>query len=125
VLVKLLLDENLSVAVAGALRSEDGIDAVHVRDRKMLRTADRLVLEKASAEDRILFTVNVDDFVKLARTSELHAGIVLIQDASLLRGQQLEVIRAAIKHIADHDMVNRVLWVEPDGSMRFEDIPPA
>ncbi|MCL2447640.1 MAG: DUF5615 family PIN-like protein [Polyangiaceae bacterium] len=62
--VKLLLDENLSPKVAEILRDADGIDAVHVRDRGLLRASDAVVLERAYAEDRVLATKNVDDFVK-------------------------------------------------------------
>ena len=76
---KLLLDENLSASVAGTLCTEDGIDACHVRDRNMLGAKDHDVLDRAYAEDRILVTANVDDFVRLARKRELHAGIILIE----------------------------------------------
>ena len=123
VFVKLLIDEDLSPVVATALCA-DGIDACHVRDRKMLRAKDHGVLDKAFAEDRILVTANVDDFVRLARKRELHAGIVLIEDGSLYRDEQLAVVRAAVAFIQDNDMANRVLWVDLDGTMEFEDIPP-
>lgn len=121
---KLLLDENLSVWVAETLRTEDGIDSCHVRDRDMLGAEDAAVLDKAYAEDRILVTVNVDDFVRLARKRELHAGMILIEDGSLHRDDQLVVIRAAVRFIEGDDLVNRVVWVNLDGSMELEDIPP-
>lgn len=120
---KLLLDENLSASVAKTLCADDGIDACHVRDRYMLGAKDQAVLERAYTEDRILVTANVDDFVKLAHRSELHAGIILIADATLHRGEQLATVRAALSFIGDGDMLNRVLWVNFDLSMRFEDVP--
>jgi predicted nuclease of predicted toxin-antitoxin system len=46
-----------------------------VRDRGLLGARDHPVLEAAFAEDRVLATSNVDDFVKLARTREVHPGI--------------------------------------------------
>lgn len=94
--VKLLLDENMSASVAVLLATEDGLDACHVRDRGLLGMPDHDVLERAYAEDRIVVTANVDDFVGLARTRELHAGLILIENATLLRGAQLAVIRAAV-----------------------------
>ena len=123
--VKLLLDENLSVSVAPILVAEDGVDACHVRDRAMLGASDHGVLERAYAEDRILVTANVDDFVKLAHERELHAGIILFEDATLHRAEQLAMIRNVIRVVAHQDMANCVLWVGLDGSMEFEDIPPA
>jgi len=123
---KLLLDENLSASVANTLCTEDGIDACHVRDRDMLGVPDHSVLERAFAEDRILVTANVDDFVRLARQRELHAGMILVEDATLKRDQQLAVIRAAVAFIEGNggDTVNRVLWIGIGGGMEFEDIPP-
>ena len=125
--VKLLLDENLSPAVAVTLARDDGIDACHVRDRAMLGWEDTEVFERAFKEDRIVATCNVDDFAQLAHSAELHAGLVLIeQSVGLKRPQLLAVIRAAVALIESggHDMANRVLWVNVDGGMRFEDIPP-
>ena len=120
---KLLLDENVSVSVAVALCA-DGIDACHVRDRGMLGVSDAGVLDRAFADDRNLVTVNVDDFVELAHQREIHAGMVLIEDGSLYRDEQLAVVRGALQIIGDQDMANRVLWVNLDGSMVFEEISP-
>lgn len=65
------------------------------------------------------------DFVKLARACELHAGIVLIEQAGLRRQGQLALIRAAVALITCRgDMVNQVLRISPDGIMEFEHIPP-
>jgi len=122
--LKLLLDENLSPAVAQTLRAEDGIDACHVRDRAMLGSEDPEVLDKAFAEDRIVVTCNVEDFLELARGRDLHAGLILVEQAGLKRAQLLALVRAAVIFIQNADMANRVLWVNVDGTMEFEDIPP-
>jgi len=107
------------------MRTADGIDACHVRDRDMLaRREGRSRPGQAYAEDRSLVTVNVDDFVALAPKREFHAGLILIEDSSLHRDEQLAIIRAAVRFIEGHDLVNRVLWINLDGSMEFEDIPP-
>ena len=119
-----MLDENLSPLVAHRLCAEDGIDACHVRDRAMLGWEDPEVFERAFKEERIVVTCNVEDFLELARGCELHAGLILIERAGLKRAQLIEVIRAAIRFMQDADMANRVLWVNLDGSMEFEDIPP-
>lgn len=122
--VKLLLDENLSPAVAIALAA-DGVDACHVRDRGILGATDHEVLERAYQEDRVLVTSNIDDFVKLAHAREIHAGIVLIERAGLLRDEQIELIRQVATKLAEHGaMVNELLHVDEDGSMRFEVVPP-
>jgi len=80
--VKLLLDENLSVRVAETLRKAEGLDVVHARDRGLLEAEDHVVLERAYAEDRILVTCDVDDFIKLAGARELHPGLVSLKTVS-------------------------------------------
>jgi predicted nuclease of predicted toxin-antitoxin system len=122
--VKLLLDENISPKVAEWLAREDGIDACHVRDRGMLAATDHEVLERAFAEDRILVTANVGDFLKLARARDVHPGIVLL-DGDLLRDDQLRLVRVALAELARiGDITNKVLHVAEDGSTSVEEIPP-
>jgi len=121
---KLLLDENISPKVAQVLR-RDGIDACGVRDRGLLEATDPEVFARAFAEDRVVVTINVGDFEKLASACDLHAGVVLIERGGLLRDEQLEVVRRAIAEIAQRDdMVNTMLRVALDGSMSFETVPP-
>lgn len=122
--VRLLLDENLSPRVAEILRNEDGLDAVHIRDRGLLEAKDHEILERAYTEDRVLVTKNVDDFVKLARARELHPGIILVEEGDLVGDEQLRVLRAAIAALQDErNLVNRVLRVWADGEVIFEDVP--
>ncbi len=120
--VKLLLDENISPWVAHRLCKEDGIDACGIRDRGLLAASDPEVLEYAFKEDRILVTKNVDDFDKLARSRELHAGIILLEEGGLPRTGQLRVIRRAVASLeARADMVNCVMRVAADETVTFED----
>lgn len=107
--VKLLLDENLSPSAAVVLAA-DGIDACHVRDRGLLGASDRDVLERAYQEDRVLVTLNIDDFVKLAHVQEIHAGVVFIERAGLRRDEQVELIRKVVAKLVEHGaMINELL----------------
>jgi predicted nuclease of predicted toxin-antitoxin system len=124
---KLLLDENLSPAIALALTRE-GLDVTHVRDRGLLQATDVDVFARALQEDRILVTSDVDDFAKLARAATVHAGLVFFEDGGLLRAEQLRLAREALALIAaelaaDRDMVNRVLRIWSDSAYVFEPLP--
>ena len=125
-IIKLLLDENLSPRVAERLRREDGLDAVHVRDRGLLEAKDRTVLDRAYTEDCVLVTCNIDDFIKLARVREVHPGIVLVEDGDLPREEQLQIVRKAVVTLeSERDLVNRVLRIWIDGRSVIETVPPA
>jgi predicted nuclease of predicted toxin-antitoxin system len=122
---KLLIDENLSPSVALTL-CQEGIDAVHVRDRGMNGASDAQVLELAFQEDRILVTSNVDDFVKLVRAREIHAGLVLLEEGGLTRQEQLQRVRRAVELVmADTagDMTNKALRLSGESGYAFEEIP--
>ena len=120
--VKLLLDENISPAAALAVAAE-GIDAWHVRDRGLEGSSDHELLDRAYTEDRILVTLNVGDFEKLVRERELHAGVVLIERTGLLRDEQIELVRKVAAAIGEHGaLINEVLRVAEAGTMTFENL---
>lgn len=120
--MRLLLDENVSPRVAEAL-ARDGVDACHVRDRGLLGATDRSVVECAFAEDRVLVTANVADFVTLARAREIHAGMILLADGALSREQQLDVLRIALTSLDGEDLTNTLIWLAADGTITAEEVP--
>jgi hypothetical protein len=78
----------------------------------------------ACEEDRVLVTANVGDYLKLARARDVHPGIVSSRSASS-RAEQRRLLRAAAAAIIPlGDLLNKVVWVTTDGSIRVEDIPP-
>jgi predicted nuclease of predicted toxin-antitoxin system len=126
--MKFLVDEDLSPSVALYLCRERFLDAVAVRDRSLLNAPDYEILEYAFQEDRILITANVRDFERFANAREVHAGIILICDGTLLRQEQIKAVSIAVDAITieysqGRDMINRVLYVEFGGSLKFEDLP--
>ena len=125
-LIRILIDENLSPRAALELAAA-GVDAIHVRDRGLSGVKDHELLEFAFREDRILITVNVEDFEKFASQRELHAGIVLVLDGELFRHEQVAVIQKAVNAISaemaeGRDMVNRSLRVSIDCTTEFSEV---
>jgi hypothetical protein len=90
-------------------------------------SSDADVFTCAFTEDRVVVTLNVADFELLARRCTLHAGLILVETASLTRPQQLQLVHQAwalvlAEHQAGRDMVNRALYISVGGH-RFEPIP--
>jgi predicted nuclease of predicted toxin-antitoxin system len=125
---KLLIDEDLSPKIAQVIPAKFGIETVHIRDRGLTTRRDLEIFQYAYDKGFILVTANIKDFETLAKATELHEGLVFLRDGQLLRDEQIEVlilvVTALIKEINNgNDMINRVLYVERDKSLRFESMP--
>ena len=78
--IKLLIDEDTHLALAGALRKR-GHDAVHVREAGRLGVSDDEQLKYSAAQERCFVTFNVGEFVVLhgeyAKSGREHFGVVV------------------------------------------------
>jgi hypothetical protein len=78
--VRLFLDEDVHLVLAGALRKR-GYDVKHTGEAARLGTADKDQLEFAAGEGRCLMTFNVGHFVQLhnlwVESGLEHAGIIV------------------------------------------------
>ena len=72
--IRFHLDENVNGAVAHGLRLR-GVDVTTTRDAGLIGAANEEHLAFAASQNRIVVTHD-DDFLKLARQSALHPGIV-------------------------------------------------
>ena len=91
---RLILDENISPSLVDPLW-EQGVDTVHVRNRGMLGVDDHVLWEYASSEGRTVVTINKAHFVRLARLSVLHPGLVIIPSGGN-RDEQFEYLITSI-----------------------------
>jgi len=117
--VKVDLDENLSSEIARLLRAK-GVDAVSAHEARRRQAADRAQLEFATAQDRVIVTADVVDFVVLSRqaiaANSQHAGIIVVPAS--FRGNEFQAIADGI-----HDIVRQY----PDsirGSVIYLQRPP-
>jgi predicted nuclease of predicted toxin-antitoxin system len=125
-----LVDEDLSPVLVTECHSA-GYDATSTRDRGMLGAADQTVAELCMDEERALVTNNADDFLRLARKSELHPGLVVMPLGS--RADERAWMRAALTHIERcaqarqtepaECMVNRVVEVDENGAVADYEYP--
>lgn len=101
--IKLLIDEDTHLALAGALRKR-GHDAVHVRESERLGVSDDEQIKYAVAQERCFVTFNVGEFVVLhgeyVKNGWEHFGVVVSPQKPL--GRLLRDLLAFLQsHTAD------------------------
>ena len=123
--MKLLIDENLSPRLA-QWASDDGIEAVAAVYLGLGGRSDLTVWQRAYEESRVLVTVNVADFISLARGYELHPGVIALREAGLGRADQWSRLRKAIEFArirCGGDLLNHVLEVKAPGDNILHPVP--
>lgn len=118
--MKALLDEQLSPAIAELVRSR-GHDVQAVGERTDLAgQPDRLILETAAVEERVLITNNVKDFRPLAADrlarGQTHAGLILLPSKRTRTRATVEPLANAIEGIfGEHPdgLQSTERWIPP------------
>jgi len=88
--IRLLLDQGIPQSAATHLRAL-GFDAVHVQSLGMSRSADRLILGRALAEQRTVVTLDADFHALLAVGNEAGPSVIRIRREGL-RGAELAAL---------------------------------
>jgi predicted nuclease of predicted toxin-antitoxin system len=120
--VKFLIDNNLSPLLADALKAA-GHDAVHLRDLGMQAATDRVVLEHARADERILVSADTDFGGLLARSGASTPSVILIRRLSGRRAaEQAAIILANLDQVAE-DLTAGAIVVLHEDSLRVRRLP--
>jgi len=117
------LDENMPVEAARLLR-ELGWDAVTVHDEGMAGAHDDAVSSACRAEDRVLFSLDLD-FADIRRyPPETHSGIVVLRPKDPDRENVLALLTSAAPALA-REPVNKRLWIVEPGGIRVRGGDPS
>jgi len=123
--VQLLIDENLSPTLARRAH-EIGIPAQAVRDVGLIGQPDIYIWRYAWDHDLVVVTLNVGDFLNLAKSFEIHPGIITLREAGLDRAEQWQRLKKALDFSTNHcegDLLNKVLEIQANEAIQLHDIP--
>lgn len=125
--MKLLLDENLSPRLIERA-TKLGIYAVHVAHVGLTGRSDADLFRYAFANDMVVATINVADFLTLARGVDLHPGVIALRVSGLTADEQWEHLEPALSDclkLSDPaaDMTNQVVEVTDVGRFRRYPLP--
>lgn len=121
----LLIDENLSPVLA-LWANEQGVAAQAVGYVGLQGASDEEVWRHAYQNDQVVVTINVGDFIRLAKSVDLHPGVIAIREAGLTRQEQwvrLQQALAYIEHEIGGDLINQVLEVQGLSEFKLHRIP--
>lgn len=107
--ITLYLDENLSPRIAEQLQLR-GIDAVSARDLDLLGSTDEHHLERATQEERVLVTTDVD-FLRMAAAGVEHSGIVFGQQEEHTIGSWVRALELLCFVYSGQEMRNHVEYL--------------
>jgi predicted nuclease of predicted toxin-antitoxin system len=120
--VRLLLDNNLSPRLVDVL-AKDGWDAVHVGSLGLRAASDRVVLQAARDDGRILVSADTDFGTLLAASHEPGPSVVLVRRVIGRRVEQLAGLLLANLSQIDEDLRLGSIVVIGDDSLRIRRLP--
>ncbi len=105
--VKLLIDEDVHLELASALRKR-GYDAIHVQELARKGLSDREQIAYAVEQESCIFTFNVKDFVLLHNDYVInerdHFGIIVASQLPI--GEALRRLLALLQRSSEESMRN-------------------
>lgn len=93
-----LVDENLSPLLVEKLNAR-GYAASKPEHLGLRGVRDDVVWDYAFEHDQIVITCNTEDFLTLARGSDVHAGLIIIRPGDLLRDEQWAILEPVIARL--------------------------
>lgn len=104
-------EDSVNRALIRALRAR-GMDVTNSVDAGHAASPDRVQLEHATAEGRVLFTYNVGDFFALhtqfRQEGRTHTGLILAVQQRYSVGEQMRRILRINRERSSNDMRNRI-----------------
>jgi predicted nuclease of predicted toxin-antitoxin system len=120
--VRLLLDNNLSPRLADVLGKE-GWDVVHVGALGLRAASDRLVLQAARDDGRVLVSADTDFGTLLAASHEPGPSVVLVRRVIGRRVEQLAgLLVANLPQVAEDLRLGSIIVIGDD-SLRVRRLP--
>jgi Domain of unknown function (DUF5615) len=115
--VKVLVDEMYPATVAEALRAS-GIEAATVADLRLGGAPDADIFRAAIASGSCVLTEHVGDFARIAADHTTGGGhhpglLIALSSRFSRRPAALQTLVDAIRDIADQQIEDRVIYLEP------------
>ena len=116
-----LLDQGLPRSSAASL-SAAGHDAIHAADIGLANAPDRIILERASADDRIVATLDADFHALLADSLDTKPSVIRIRDEGMKAAEVTEVLLVLSQQFTVQLNAGCAMTVR-GGRVRYRELP--
>jgi len=121
--MRLLLDQGTPRTVAVLLR-QAGFDAVHTAEIGMAKATDREILGRASADDRIVVTLDADFHALLVLSGAGNPSIIRIRLEGL-RAEEFSILLQDVMSRCRHDLQTGAMISVQENRVRVRSLPIA
>ena len=119
--MRFLLDMGISQSVALWLKSQ-GHDAVHLNDENLYALEDKLILEKAINEERIILTTDMDFSQILALNNSIQAAVIQFR-TSVFTPINIRIKLELVFHDFSDQLEGDFILTVEDSRIRFRKLP--
>lgn len=107
--IKFHLDENVRTAIAQGLRRR-GIDVTTTPEQFLIGVSDKVQLEFAKSQNRVIFTQDTD-FLRINQANSNHCGIVYSYQGNKSMGEIIKGLILIWELLDPSDMVGKVEFI--------------
>jgi predicted nuclease of predicted toxin-antitoxin system len=119
--MKLLLDQGTPRSSAALLR-EHGFDAMHTAEAGLAEAEDPVILARASAEDRVVVTLDADFHAHLALSGATRPSVIRIRVEGLRAEPLVELLRDVLER-CEADLNMGAMVSVQKGRIRIRHLP--
>lgn len=119
--MKFLVDQPVSPTLADWLR-RSGHDAYHLRERGLSRSRDEEIFARATSENRIIVTADLDFSRIIALSGREEPGLILFRGGSLTDEQMLVLLETVLARVPADELGRSVVVIDR-GSLRVAPLP--
>jgi predicted nuclease of predicted toxin-antitoxin system len=109
--VKFLIDMPLSPGLANWL-VHHGHKAVHALELGLARSSDKMILERAQGEQRVVVTADLDYPRLLSLTQAEGPGLILFRGGNYSEQEAIDHLRRVLETIPDEELPNSIIVIE-------------
>ena len=120
-MIRFLADMGVSLTTVGFLK-DLGYDTVHVRNEGLQKASDKLIVEKAQNDSRVILTFDLDFGSILATSSDYTPSVIIFRLDNCTPANVNYLLSTILPLVQDHIIKGAIILIEQD-RYRIRNLP--